>query len=108
MSYKDLEDSIHRLVMDFTNQERQFLDEMLELNAYDTVLRQNQQKVRRFSKRPSLSAVILRLILAVRRGRGDFAIGEREGVLRPRSRGDRAATKRTGDDGGAIGEGTWS
>lgn len=45
MTYKDLEDSLNKLILDFTSQEKQFLDEVLELNAYDTVLRQNQQKV---------------------------------------------------------------
>ncbi|KAH7660531.1 Nsp1-like C-terminal region family protein, partial [Aphelenchoides avenae] len=45
MTFKDLEVALNRLVMDFEVQEKQFLDEVVELNARDLVVRDNQNKI---------------------------------------------------------------
>lgn len=44
-SYKDLEVSLKRLIIDFQEQEKRFLDEVDDLNTYDNVLHQAQDKV---------------------------------------------------------------
>lgn len=44
-SYKDLEVSLKRLIIDFQEQEKRFLNEVDDLNAYDNVLHQAQDKV---------------------------------------------------------------
>jgi hypothetical protein len=44
MSFKDLERLLLRMVVDFEGQEREFLAEIEDLNAYDAVLRGAQQK----------------------------------------------------------------
>jgi hypothetical protein len=45
MSYKDLNQALDRLLVDFAAQERQFLDQVDDLNYYDQVLRKAQDKV---------------------------------------------------------------
>uniref|UniRef100_A0A915D2P0 Nucleoporin NSP1-like C-terminal domain-containing protein n=1 Tax=Ditylenchus dipsaci TaxID=166011 RepID=A0A915D2P0_9BILA len=45
MSYKDLEQTLKVLRMDFENQEKQFLDEVDDLNTYDNILRRAQDKI---------------------------------------------------------------
>ena len=48
MTFKDLEHVLKGLRMDFENQEKQFLDEVDDLNTYDNVLRKAQDKVSSF------------------------------------------------------------
>uniref|UniRef100_A0A0N4ZGD1 Nsp1_C domain-containing protein n=1 Tax=Parastrongyloides trichosuri TaxID=131310 RepID=A0A0N4ZGD1_PARTI len=45
MIYKKFEQHLDRLTIDFMAQEKAFLNNALELNAYDTVLKQNQNNI---------------------------------------------------------------
>lgn len=45
MTFKEMELMLARLRMDFEQQEKQFLDEVDDLNAFDVVLRRAQDKV---------------------------------------------------------------
>ena len=45
MTFKDLNQTLLRMVVDFESQERDFLNQIDDLNAYDAVLRKAQDKV---------------------------------------------------------------
>lgn len=45
MSYKDLNQALTRLILDFESQERHFLNEVDALNAYDISIRKSLDKV---------------------------------------------------------------
>ncbi|MFH4975386.1 hypothetical protein AB6A40_002095 [Gnathostoma spinigerum] len=45
VTFSQLEQLLNRLTMDVESQERLFMNQVLELNAYDRVLRENQQKI---------------------------------------------------------------
>lgn len=48
MQFTQIEQLLNRLTLDVETQERLFMNQVLELNAYDRVLRENQQKVIQF------------------------------------------------------------
>lgn len=45
MQFGQMEQLLNRLTLDVEAQERLFMNQVLELNAYDRVLRENQRKV---------------------------------------------------------------
>jgi hypothetical protein len=51
MTFNDLEKTLMKIRIDFEQQEKQFLDEVDDLNTFDVLLRRSQDKVLKFKFR---------------------------------------------------------